>query len=138
MDGFKHGISLTNIGSCRCSHSSLKLCCFICNYISVKIRQHHHSKLGPPFRVYQFSSHNVNKPVIPFYFRIFLCYLFSHRKKFAIGGFYNICLRYYSYFIDFIFPGIIKCHSYNSFSTLGSDDFKINSQVFRDIYPSFP
>ncbi len=126
MNGFKHGISLSDIGAACCPYSSLKLSRFISQDVSIEIGKNEDSELSPAFRINQFGSHDINIPIIAFDLRIFLGYLISNIQEFPIRGLDDIGLGDNGHSVDFIFVSVIKSQSDNPLSTLRCDDFKIH------------
>jgi len=130
VDGLKHGIMLSYIGTSCGAHTSLQLRRLIGQDISVKVGQYHHLELFSSFFVYKFSCHDVYIPVIGLDLGIISGYIFTDIQEFSVGGFHNIGFCYNGDSFLSVFFCIIKGHTGDPFGALGGYYSEVNSQVF--------
>ena len=131
VDCLKHCIALADIGtSCR-ADTALEFCCFIRNYIAVKVWQNHNLEVAPPRFVYQFRCHYIDIPVVRHNPRIFLRDFAEGVKEFTVRGFDNVRLG------NCCYPGfpigfrILECCAYNALRSLAGYYREINAQILR-------
>ena len=92
MDGFKHRITVTDIGTAGCTHAALNLGCLIGNNIAVQVGQQNHLELVAQLGIDQIGGHNINIPIVHRNIRVILSDFVADGSELAVCLFHNIGL----------------------------------------------
>ena len=128
VNGLKHCIFVTDIGTAGSAHTALDLGGFVGDDVAVQIGQNKYLKFGTNGRVDEIGGHNVNVPILCLDLRIFGGNLVADTGEIAVGLFHNIGFGDDGYILFAVLFGKFKGGTGNATGAAFGGYLKVHAQ----------